>query len=195
MTAVFLSTINTIFSGVNMNTHRVVVVLMMLLIYLFSGCAHLQTSGNVEVDKKKDWIVLPFNNPAETPRAAEQVESILYGMLQKNITGNTYMYLKNPEDDLTLYLSHEQQLQEAKKWAISKNIHYGISGSVQEFHYRSGLDGEPTVGITLNLIDFTNSHQTIWSATASRTGWGFQNLTGITSKVLATMFDNIRFLK
>ncbi|EQD28248.1 lipoprotein, partial [mine drainage metagenome] len=60
--------------------------------------------------------------------------------------------------------------QAAMDWASQNRIQYALTGSVQEWRYKTGVDGEPAVSVTFNLVDMTTG-KTVWSATGSRTGW------------------------
>ncbi len=67
---------------------------------------------------------------------------------------------------------------EALAWARGTGATHALTGSVQEWRYKVGVDGEPVVGLTFDLIDL-GSGATVWSATGSRSGWSRSSVTGV----------------
>lgn len=155
------------------------------------GCTHLQSGISPKVSRSERWVILPFQNLAETPRAGERVESILHSILKNEEVMQLSLYPKDNTENLALFINDDKRLAAAKEWAKENDFRYAITGSVQEWRYKTGLDGEPAVGITLNLIDLQNKDTLLWTATASRTGWGAENLTRTTVKVLNAMIGEI----
>lgn len=155
------------------------------------GCTHLQSGASPKLSKGESWVILPFQNLAETPRAGERVESILQSILKNKGVQKLSLYPKEDADNLALFINDDKRMAAAKEWAKENGFRYALTGSVQEWRYKTGLDGEPAVGITLNLIDLQNNDALLWSATASKTGWGADNLTEITVKVLNAIIGRI----
>lgn len=54
---------------------------------------------------------------------------------------------------------------------------------MEEWRYKSGLDGEPAVGITLEIRN-ADDNRVVWSGTSARTGWGRESLSVAAHKVL-----------
>ena len=54
-------------------------------------------------------------------------------------------------------------------WARSTHAQYAMTGSVNEWTYKVGLDGEPVVGLSLQLIDL-KSGRIVWTAVGSLSG-------------------------
>lgn len=156
----------------------------LLTVVGLSGCTHLESGAPVRLETSEHWLILPLENLAETPRAGERVESILQSLLQNRGVRQVALYPKQNSEDLSLLLDDGKRVAAAKDWAKGQNFRYGITGSIQEWRYKTGLDGEPAVGITLNLVDLKHNDHVLWSATAARTGWGSENLTVTTTKVL-----------
>jgi len=119
------------------------------------------------------------------------VESILYSILQNQGVHRLSFPPKDDSETLSLLLDDGQRMISAKGWARANGFRYGITGSVQEWSYKTGLDGEPAVGITLSLFDLKKNDQLLWAATASRTGWGSENLTETTTRVLQALLDGM----
>ena len=47
-------------------------------------------------------------------------------------------------------------------WARSTHARYAVTGAVNEWTYKVGLDGEPVVGIAIQLIDLSNRDSMNW---------------------------------
>lgn len=165
-----------------------------LHVSVLSGCTHLESGVPVQLNSADRWALLPVQNLAETPRAGEQVESILQGMLLNRGLKELAVYPKDDGEDLALLLDDDKRVTDAKSWARSQGVRYGITGSIQEWRYKTGLDGEPAVGITLRILDLHNEGQPFWNATASRTGWGSENLTETTARVLKILLNQVEIL-
>ena len=71
-------------------------------------------------------------------------------------------------------------LKDSWDWIDSQRVDYVIGGTVEEWQYKSGLDGEPSVSITLSLHD-PKTREVIWTGTGSRVGWGRES-TSITAR-------------
>ena len=71
----------------------------------------------------------------------------------------------NPE---TLFEPAERKAQaEAEKWARTQGMRYVVTGAVNEWRYKVGVDGEPAVGLMLQVKDL-RSDQVVYSAAGGR---------------------------
>ena len=66
-----------------------------------------------------------------------------------------------------------------------------MTGRVQEWRYRVGMDNEPAVGLTVSVLDLKND-QVIWSATGAEAGWGNDTVSGTANKLLRELLDGLR---
>jgi hypothetical protein len=69
------------------------------------------------------------------------------------------------------------------EWARSQQIRYVLTGEVEEWRYKVGVDGEPAVGLTFELVD-VDTGKTVWSGTGSRTGWSRSGLASVANKLI-----------
>lgn len=60
--------------------------------------------------------------------------------------------------------------------------------TVDEWRYKVGVDGEPAVGITLQVIE-VQSGNVIWSAAGSRTGWSRDAVSAVAQKLLRQLLS------
>ena len=57
---------------------------------------------------------------------------------------------------------------------------------MEEWRYKTGVDGEPVVGLTLELID-VQSGQVVWSATGARSGWSRSSLSSVATSLIGSV--------
>jgi hypothetical protein len=134
------------------------------------------------------WVVLPFTNLAETPRAGERVASLSESILR--IRGVSELAEYRDSRETLPELDDGRRFQEAITWAKAAGYSYGITGSVEEWRYRGGADGEPAVGVSLRVISLA-SGRTLWTATGSRTGWRQETVSGTAQRLLSQLLDNL----
>jgi len=86
----------------------------------------------------------------------------------------------------------ERKLQaEALKWAREQGIRYALTGAVDEWRYKVGVDGEPAVGLALRIVD-VQSGQVVWSSVGAKSGWSRDSLAGVAQKLMRAMFASAR---
>jgi polysaccharide biosynthesis protein PelC len=136
------------------------------------------------------WALLPVLNFSETPKAGEKAESIVGALLPINGIQGVVHY---PADDSEFALDADEQrrYERALHWAKQQGYAYGISGSVDEWRYKSGVEGEPAVGLGLRVVDIATG-QIVWSAVGSRAGWGRDTVSGTAQVLIADMMQHIR---
>jgi len=151
-----------------------------------AGCAvhHVQKCAPLQGAGK--WAMLPVQNHAETPLAGERAESILATLMRIRGVGDLRMY-PAPEASADLPdLDERHRFESALTWAKKEGFAYGITGSVNEWRYRSGPDGEPAVGLSLEIIDVANG-KVLWSASGAQAGWGSDTVSGTAEKLLGDL--------
>ena len=144
-----------------------------LILFLFS-CSSYQYSESPAFGTDKVWALMPMKNHSATPLASEQAEQILSSLLfDKGIALIQYPAIE--QKDLASILDDNYKTSKAQKWLKQQDVKYVITGAIQEWQYKSGLDGEPAVGISIRILD-KNTNQTLWLASGSRAGWGRESL-------------------
>lgn len=162
-----------------------------------SSCAALQSTLPVQGDKNavalaaEDSVaLLPISNFTDVPQAGLRAESIVEASLRaKGLRAlQVYPPALNPE---TLFEPSERKAQlEAEKWAQSQKIRYVILGSVTEWRYKVGVDGEPAVGLTLQLKE-VSSGKVVWSASGGKSGWSREALSAVAQKLTRDLLSTL----
>lgn len=149
------------------------------LAFTLLGCGSTQTrvQHGSTARLKARWVMLPFANHSETPQAGERVEAMLSTLLRSRGVGGLEMYPPPKNDEAHLTASDRQRYEEALAWAQAQHVDYAVAGSVEEWRYKSGLDGEPAVGLSLRVFEVA-SKRVLWSASGARTGTSGENVSG-----------------
>ncbi len=164
---------------------------VLLALTLSSGCAVHQVQRGPRLDPSSRWVLLPMMNFAETPQAGERSESILATLLRiHGVAGLTQYPVATSDTDLP-ELDERRRYEAALAWGKSAGFTYGVTGSVQEWRYRSGLDGEPAVGLSIQVIDLATG-RVVWSATGARSGWGRDSVAGTAQKLLDRLLADLQ---
>ncbi|MDX1635064.1 MAG: hypothetical protein R3280_10525 [Marinobacter sp.] len=152
-----------------------------LLLLALAGCSVIQSQQGTPIPEDASMGVLPLVNLSQTPQAGDQAASVLAAILRAKGSDKVTLYLPDDRNPL-LYESSERQ-QEAREAARGDEVAYLVTGTVEEWRYKSGLDGEPAVGVTLEIRS-TSDNRIVWSGTAARTGWGRESLSVAAHKVI-----------
>ncbi|NPA32231.1 MAG: hypothetical protein GXO04_01245 [Aquificae bacterium] len=150
---------------------------ILVFFFLISGCARVVDKKSFKLPKDKVYAVVPFENYTDTPLAGFRVASILEGVMRAR------GYKLAPR--VWEYTEDEPTKEELKRWVeeAKKRSDYVITGSVSEFRYKTGIDGEPAVSITLLLINSKTGEAEGGSA-LSASGWAHESVGTLTQKLL-----------
>lgn len=158
-----------------------------LFSFILAGCAttRIDTSAAVSApDQQAVWAVLPLANNTSTPYAGDRAQQQLAALLGARGIRQV-LIAPNPRTAATpLPIGKGSGDQERSlQWARIHRARYALVGSVDEWHYKIGLEGQPAVGFTLRLIDL-KSGITVWSGAASATGNAREGLAVLSQQVL-----------
>lgn len=154
-----------------------------------TACTSYQVSESPTLNKAGRWVIMPISNQSTTPMAGQHVEQILSSiMFNKGVT--TESYPANLSSDLSSLLDESANQKKADEWLRAQKFDYILSGSVQEWHYKTGLDGEPAVGITLQLVA-TDTGTVVWKSSGSRAGWGRESVSSAGHTVIENILDGL----
>lgn len=139
---------------------------------------------------KARWVLLPFVNHSETPQAGERVEAMLGTLMRGRGVPHLEAYSAPKDDDSRLMVGDRQRVEESLTWAKTQKYEYAVTGSVEEWRYKAGIDGEPAVGFTVRIVDL-GTGRIVWSSSGSRTGSASENASGTALKLLDTMVSEL----
>lgn len=152
------------------------------------ACTSLSMNANSgpPVYTNARWVLLPSINNTEAPQAGGRLDSIASSMLRTRGV-NLSIYSVSSQGDDSLFESADRHAQEsALAWAKQQGFRYAVAGSVDEWHYKAGLDGEPAAGISMSIIDVA-SGATIWSGSAASTGNSDQAISALVQDLVSNL--------
>jgi polysaccharide biosynthesis protein PelC len=158
--------------------------------FLLAGCAVVAKGPlGVPFEKGARWALLPMANHTETPQAGLRAEAILEPLLRQRGVAQL-MHAPRAEGDALFEASDRKSQLDAQRWAVEQGARYAITGAVDEWRYKVGVDGEPAVGLALQVIDL-RSGAVVWSAVGGRSGWSREALSGVAQKLVAELLDGL----
>ncbi len=153
-------------------------IIFLMLFMIITACSTVTNVDSSKVDLKNKVItVLPFENYTETPLAGLRVKSIAEGIMTSK--GYKIVPQQLNQDKDYGYNEIKNMIEKLKE----SNVDYAITGSVNEFRYKTGIDGEPAVSITLKIYDIKEGKE-IYTSVGSKTGWSHESITTVAQKIL-----------
>jgi hypothetical protein len=65
-----------------------------------------------------------------------------------------------------------------------------MTGTVNEWRYKVGMDGEPVVGVTLQVVELPGG-RVVWSATGAKSGWSRDSVSAVAQQVIDKLLGSI----
>ena len=165
---------------------------------LLAGCGTFISSGRtgsapmVQTISTDDKVaLLPVANFTDVLQAGLRVEALLEPALRKIGLRQLQVYPPslNPE---TLFEPGERKAQlEAEKWARTQGVRYVVSAAVNEWRYKVGVDGEPAVGLMVQVKDL-ESGLVVYSSAGGRTGGSREALSAVGLQLTSELVSGIR---
>jgi hypothetical protein len=160
-----------------------------LAVVLIAGCSSFTGKSSPALARSAHWGVVPMVNYSQTPQAGERAEQILVSVLSSHgLQPQVYAPAVQGEQAL---LDDSERVAGAMDWARQQKLDYVVAGSVEEWQYKNGLDGEPAVGISLRVLQVSNG-QVLWSNSGARAGWSRESLSGTAQTVLDKLVNDLR---
>lgn len=170
---------------------HLMICLAALLLVSVAGCStNSSISKSGALDASAKWALLPMTNHTDTPQAALSAEAIAEHFLRRRGIGNLIHYPATLTRDTLFEPSERRVVDDAQKWAREQGASYGVLGAVEEWRYKVGIDGEPAVGITLQVIDLSNG-AVLWSSSGAKSGWSRTSLAHVAHNLLESLLGDL----
>jgi len=168
--------------------------LLLAWLVVLSGCAlGVASVANPQVlERQATWAVLPLVNHTETPQAALAAEALAEHQLRALGVTQLLRYPAALTRDSLFEPNERKVSEEARQWARQQQVRYALVGSVNEWRYKVGIDGEPAVGLSLQVIDLQTG-AVAWSASGARSGWSRQAVSAVAQTLLAELLGGLRW--
>lgn len=158
---------------------------------LAAGCTVVDRTREARLDPGAKWALLPIANHTETPQAGLRAEAITENLLRSMGVAQLERYpsAMNPEG---LFDPAERKAQDqAFAWAKAQKARFAVSGSVEEWRYKVGVDGEAAVGLTLAIVDL-DTGAVVYSAAGGKSGWSREALSAVAQKLARELLSGVQ---
>lgn len=162
------------------------------LVLMMVGCANLdiKSAKHPELNKQSSWSVLPFANNTETPMANDRAASMAAAILQadgETVVGSLPNGTRTQE---LLGGDWKKRYEEALRSAHNTGANYALSGSVDEWNYRAGINAKAAVSLTLWIVD-VHSDKIIWRGVANASGGDFSqaSTSNLAQRIINRLID------
>ena len=153
----------------------------------FVSCSSIVHKPTLTLSKSKTYVISSFWNYTQTPMAGLKAASIVESVLSKEsirlhslIEGSEKSSLtKNKIDFLKEQINLAKQLK----------ANYLITGEVQEWRYKAGIDAQPVVSYSIKVIDLSNS-RTIYNGVVAKSGWGDKSIGVVAQEIAQEIIPN-----
>lgn len=162
---------------------RLRALLLGCLTLFLAACSTLDRSQAPDLEKQALWVVLPFANHTETPLAGNRAEAITEALMRAQGLNRVKRHPNWTQQEALFDNGERRQLEEALNWAKEQGARYAVTGAVDEWRYKVGVDGEPAAGVTLQIIDVNNG-DTLWSGTGGKSGWSREALSAVAQQLI-----------
>ncbi len=169
-------------------TQTLRILLLAALTLWLGACSTLDRSPAPVVERQAQWAVLPFANHTETPLAGQRAEAIAEAILHSQGINRLKRYPGSLQQEALFAAGERQQQEEALAWARSQGVRYALTGAVDEWRYKVGVDGEPAAGVALQIIDVT-SGETLWSGSGGKSGWSREALSAVGQQLIRSLLE------
>ena len=160
------------------------------LLAAVSACSTVDIGPEPVLEANAQWALLPFANHTETPQAGLRAESISENVLRANGVANLRHYPAALNNETLFEPMDRKQMDAALEWARGENLKYALTGTIDEWRYKVGIDGEPAVGMTLQLIDVASGN-VVWAASGGKSGWSREALSAVAQKLSRKLLSPI----
>ncbi len=164
--------------------HRTLGILALLT--ALGGCAVIDHSPPSGADKSADWVLLPFTNATETPFAGQRAESVTENLLRTLGVGKLQRYPASLQTDNLFETGQPKDGDKAMEWARGQGARYAVTGTVDEWRYKVGVDGEPAVGVALQIVE-VDGGRVVWSGVGGKSGWSRESLSGVAQDLIKSL--------
>jgi TolB-like protein len=156
------------------------------ILALLGGCAVIDHSPPSGADKSAAWVLLPFANATETPFAGQRAESVTENLLRSLGVANLKRYPASLQTDNLFESGKPKDDGKAMDWAKEQGARYAVTGTVDEWRYKVGVDGEPAVGVALQIVE-VDGGKVVWSGVGGKSGWSRESLAGVAQELIKSL--------
>ncbi len=157
---------------------------------LLGACAVIdQATTGQALERNAKWALLPIVNHTDVPQAGLRTETLTDVLLRAQGIHDLQRYPAALNQDSLFEPTERKVAAEAMNWARAQGVRYAVTGAVEEWRYKVGIDGEPAVGFALQVIDLQNGDRIVWSAAGAKSGWSREALSAVAQKEIKELLS------
>lgn len=160
-----------------------------LFALLLAGCGSVvQHGGAVGASLRVERLVLPpFVNATDDEHAGRALAEITGSALAE-----AGIAVFQTEEALSRTANDRALGPEGRYGEVARSVHAShlLIGTVHEYRYKTDLNGDPAVGVTLRVVEAATG-QTVWQATSANVGPGFASLTAAGRKAVRALVEQM----
>jgi PBP1b-binding outer membrane lipoprotein LpoB len=160
----------------------------LLLILIISGCSSAGPNRGQRPLNEGPFTVMmpPFVNATDNEHA---------GQALTQLTGSALLERRIPlyqTEEVLTKTDEDSPGKEGRYVQIARDSKatYLLVGTVHEYRYKSDLNANPAVGVTLRLVNVQNG-RTVWQGSSSKVGHAFSSLTSTAQKAVQDLVRQI----
>jgi TolB-like protein len=157
-----------------------------------TACSSVQHGMSVPLERNAKWAMLPIANYTDVPQAGLRAETIVETVLHGLALSDVQHYPPLMNGDSLFEPAERKVVLEAMNWARQQGVRYAVTGAVDEWRYKVGIDGEPAVGLTLQVIDLQNNNAVVWSASGAKSGWSRDALSSVARDLIRELLGDLK---
>ena len=150
-------------------------------ILIITACSTMIQKQNIKLPLDKKYAIASFWNYTETPMAGLRASTIIKSVLAKD--GLSLISLIGGSDEIESVKSKKLFLETKKEEAKKLGAEYLITGDVQEWRYKTGIDGEPVVSFSINIINL-KTDSVLFDGVGTKSAWGHKSI-GVVAQEIA----------
>ena len=154
---------------------------VIFFLWIVTGCSSMINKKNIELPLDKKYAIASFWNYTETPMAGLRAASIVESVLAKNPIA--LCSLVSGSDEMEAIKSKQAFLKSKKAEAKRLGAEYLIMGNVQEWRYKTGIDGEPVVSFSISVIEL-KTDKVVFNGVGAKSAWGHKSI-GVVAQEIA----------
>ena len=161
---------------------------------LAAGCTVIDRTREAQLDPAVKWVLLPMANHTETPQAGLRAETIVEALLRSKGVLQLERYPASLGADALFDPAERKTQEQALAWARTQKARFAVSGAVDEWRYKVGVDGEPAVGLSLSIVDL-DSGAVVYAAAGGKSGWSREALSAVAQTLLRDLLAGVRLVR
>lgn len=146
------------------------------------ACTVIDHAPRRVLDNDAKWALLPMANFTETPQAGARMTEMAGSLLASAGVADLIRYMPSEMEDPLIGGNSNAERAQAMEWAKQQGARYAVTGAVTEWRYKTGVEGEPAVGISFQIID-VHTQKSLWSGAGAKTGWSRESVSGVALKM------------